>query len=345
MIVIGWDLGGAHVKAARIENGRVTGAVQVACPLWQGLDRLDAAFAEIRRQLGEAEVNAVTMTGELSDIFASRAEGVGRLSAMAATTLPGPIRVYGGREGWLDPGEAGGRADAVASANWHATATLAARCRAEALLVDMGSTTTDIIPIAGGRPAGRGYTDAERLAASELVYTGATRTFLMAVAQRVPFRGGWTSVMNEYFASMADVHRILGALPPDADQHPAADGRDKSVAASCARLARMVGCDAAEASEREWRDLAGFYAEAQLRTVHDAALQVLSASALADDAPVVAAGVGRFVIAKLAQRLGRSIEPWEAGVPARPEIASLVDTCAPAVAVGLLLSAAQGSPP
>jgi probable H4MPT-linked C1 transfer pathway protein len=345
MIVTGWDLGGAHLKAARIEAGRVRGVVQVACPLWQGLDRLKAAFAEARQRLGEGDMHAVTMTGELSDVFANRAEGVAGLSSVAAETLPGRILVYGGREGWLAPDEVSGRADAVASANWHATATLLARRRADALFVDMGSTTTDIIPITGGRLSGRGYSDAERLAAGELVYTGATRTFLMAVAQRVPFRGGWTPVMNEYFASMADAHRILGQLPADADQHPAADGREKNFAASCARLARMIGRDAAAASDNEWRNLAAFYAETQLCLVHDAALQVLSAAPMSEDAPVVAAGAGRFVIAKLAARLGRAFELWESGIPASAELAPMIGTCAPAVAVGLLAAMDQGSPP
>src|SRR5688572_25849226 len=311
MVVMGWDLGGAHLKAARIEAGRVSGAASVACPLWQGLDKLDAAFAAARQQLGEADLHAVTMTGELSDIFASRAEGVEKLCGATAATLPSKTAVYGGSAGWLDVTEASKRADLVGSANWHATATWVAENYRDALFVDMGSTTTDIVPVAEGKQAARGWSDAERLLAGELVYTGATRTFLMAVAQRVPFRGAWTPVMNEYFASTADVHRILSGLPEEADRLPAADSRAKDFAGSCARLARMIGREAGEAEEWEWRNLAAFFADAQLRAVHDAVLQVTSATQLSDGAPVVAAGTGRFLVAKLAARLGRSVEPWE----------------------------------
>jgi (4-(4-[2-(gamma-L-glutamylamino)ethyl]phenoxymethyl)furan-2-yl)methanamine synthase len=344
MVVMGWDLGGAHLKAARIEAGRVSGAASVACPLWQGLDKLYAAFADVRQQLGEADVHAVTMTGELSDIFASRAEGVEKLCGVTKATLPGKISAYGGSAGWLDVTEASRRADLVGSANWHATATWVAEKYRDALFVDMGSTTTDVIPVADGKVAARGWSDAERLASGELVYTGATRTFLMAVAQRVPFRGAWTPVMNEYFASTADVHRILGELPEDADRLSAADSRPKDFPGSRARLARMIGRDAGEAEEWEWRNLAAFFGDAQLRAVQDAALQVASATRLADGAPVVAAGTGRFIVAKLAARLGRSVEPWEKSVPAEPSLGAIVSDCAPAVAVGLLLSA-QGSPP
>jgi probable H4MPT-linked C1 transfer pathway protein len=338
MTVIGWDVGGAHLKGARVEDGRLVAAVEIVCPLWQGLDRLDAAFAEARPLLGDAPRHAVTMTGELSDIFASRPEGVRKLCDVIANALAGEISVYGGPAGWLGAAAAATRSDVVASANWHATASLVALQRGDALVADMGSTTTDLIPVLGGRLAGRGFSDAERIAAGELVYSGAVRTFLMAVAQRAPFRGEWTPVMKEYFASIADVHRILGALPADADRHPAADNREKSVAASCARLARMIGRDADDAEFWEWRHLAASFAEAQLQEVHRAALQVMSAARLPDDAPLVAAGSGAFVLEKLAARLGRPFERWGTLVPADAEAARTASVCAPAAAVALLLS-------
>ena len=96
MIVLGWDVGGAHLKAARVEDGRVTAAIEVACPLWLGIDRLDVAFSAVQAALGEAPLNAVTMTGELCDLFATRAEGVARLCERLTALLSGSIRVYGG---------------------------------------------------------------------------------------------------------------------------------------------------------------------------------------------------------------------------------------------------------
>jgi probable H4MPT-linked C1 transfer pathway protein len=264
---------------------------------------------------------------------------------MIAEAVHGEVAVYGGPEGWLAPEAARDRAEAVGSANWHASASVLAGLRGACLFCDMGSTTTDVIPIAGGKVLTRSYSDGERLAAGELVYTGAVRTFLMAVAERVPFRGAWAPLMNEYFASMADVYRILGVLPESADRHATADRRDKSAEASCARLARMIGRDAAEADHGEWRRLAAFFAEAQLRRIHDAALQVLSSASLPDDAPVVGAGSGGFVLRRLADRLGRPYDEWERVIPARPEAARMAGICAPAAAVGLLLASAQGSPP
>jgi probable H4MPT-linked C1 transfer pathway protein len=335
-MVIGWDIGGAHLKAARIEAGTVVAAVEIACPLWLGLAHLDAAFTQARQAVGEAPDNAVTMTGELSDIFHTRAEGVATLARHAEAAL-GSVRIYGGAAGFLTPDEAARRPQSVASANWHATAALAARHRPDALVVDMGSTTTDIVPVSGGRVAARATSDAERLAAGELVYAGLTRSFVMATAKDVPFRGARTPLMNEFFASMADAYRILGELPRQADKHPAADGGEKSVAGSEARLARMIGRDAAEGEDWEWRALAAAFAEAQMRALHDAALQVLSAVRLPDDAPVVTAGIGSAIAARLAGRLGRPSEPWASLMPTRPEAAELTGICAPAVAVGMLV--------
>src|SRR5207247_7377367 len=97
-----------------------------------------------------------------------------------------------------------------------------------ALLIDMGSTTTDLVPVAAGAIAARGYTDAERLACGELVYTGLVRSFVMALAKRAPVAGSWTPLVHENFANMADVHRLLESLADGVDQMPPADGRPQT---------------------------------------------------------------------------------------------------------------------
>ncbi|WP_075216727.1 hydantoinase/oxoprolinase family protein [Mongoliimonas terrestris] len=337
--VIGWDIGGAHLKAARLEAGRVVAVAQAPCALWQGLDRLDAAFADLEARLGTAPVNPVTMTGELVDLFADRRSGVAALTGRAVARLSG-VTVYAGAAGLIPPDAADAHVDAIASANWHATAALVAARRADALLVDMGSTTTDLIPVAAGRVAARGATDAARLVSGELVYTGATRTPLMAVAARVPVGGAWTTVMAEHFATMADANRLLGRLGADDDQHPTADGRGKSPGESRLRLSRMIGRDVADLPDAAWAALAEAFAEAQLRAVHDAAALVLSAVPLPSDAPVVACGIGRAAVAGLAERLRRPLvdvgDLMPLKDPTDAALRSWARACAPAVAVACL---------
>jgi probable H4MPT-linked C1 transfer pathway protein len=271
----------------------------------------------------------------------------------------GTLRLYAGRQGVVAPAMAGAHADDIASVNWHASAAFAAR-RGDALFVDIGSTTTDIIPLREGVVHARGYTDAERLGTGELVYTGLTRSFVMALAPRAPFAGRWTTLAAEYFASSADVHRILGTLDEAADQMDTADGRPKTAAASRVRLARMIGRDAGDASDADWHGLAAWFSEMQLRQIHDGALLVLSGAGLPHDAPVVAAGVGASIVHRLAGRLNRRCVPFAnlfsaglgegsslSGADLNATVAiddtrhgriNWADACAPAVAVALLAS-------
>ena len=338
--VIGWDIGGAHLKAARVEAGRVTAAAQLATPLWQGLESLDAAFVTLRQQLGGADLHAVTMTGELCDAFASRRDGVVGLARIAARHLePASPLLYAGRAGFVALSDARVHAEDIASANWHASAALVGARMREALFIDIGSTTTDVIPVVAGKVAAIGSTDAGRLEAGELVYTGMARSFVMAMAARAPHGGRWTPLMNEYFASSADVHRILGTLPEGADKMASADGRDKTVAASRLRLARMIGREADEADDSEWDRLAAWFAEAQLRDIADAAMLRLSRGDLPDGAPVVAAGVGEQVAVEAARRLGRPCIGFASLIDVAGDAALAASQCAPAVAVALLAAA------
>lgn len=340
MNVIGWDIGGVHLKAARVEGGRVVDAVQLAAPLRAGLEPLARAFDQAKDRMGDADCHAVTMTAELADTFASRTEGVEGVAALAARSLSGRVTLYAGRAGFI-PLEAANRHVAdIASANWHASAAFVARNRKHALFVDLGSTTTDIVPVAGGEIVARGYTDAERLAAGELVYTGLVRGFVMATATRAPFAGTWMPLVNENFATMADVHRILGTLPAGADQMATADGREKTVEASRARLARMVGADAADADAAAWEGLAQWFAEAQTRAIADAAMLVLSRQSVPSDAAVIGAGIGTHLIEEVARRLGRGYVPFETLLPVAPRVRRMASQCAPGAALALLAAAA-----
>jgi (4-(4-[2-(gamma-L-glutamylamino)ethyl]phenoxymethyl)furan-2-yl)methanamine synthase len=158
----------------------------------------------------------------------------------------------------------------------------------------------------------------------------------MATASRAPLNGAWTSLINENFATMADVHRILGSLPTGIDLMPTADGREKSVQASRARLARMLGSDAANADDKSWDLLARWFAEAQRRAIADAAMLVLSRCVAASGGPVVAAGIGVGVAAEVAQRLELSCQRFDELLDVVPQARDTVCHCAPAAALTAL---------
>lgn len=336
-MVIGWDLGGVHIKAAAVSQGRLLAATQAPYQIRQGLTVLDAAFTTLPAWAQAPARHAVTMTGELSALFDDRTKGVVALTDWAMRHCRGEVLIYGGRAGFLPAEQAAAHAGDVASANWHATAAYVASRLPNALLIDIGSTTSDLIPIEDGRIVGVGYTDAERLSSGELVYAGVVRTPIMALTERVPFMGRDVSLVAEHFATIADVYRLLGLLPSIADQHDTADARDKSLVSTRMRLARVVGQDAADAPDHVWHDLAAHLAELQLRRLHDAATRILSARHHADLPPIVGCGVGRFVAERLAARMGLAYHDLSELVPTADDNADYwVSSCAPAVALACL---------
>jgi len=336
--LIGWDIGGANLKAARIEAGRVVAAAQLPCAPHLGLAQIETALREMSALLGSAERHAVTMTAELSDAFPDRDSGVVSIAAIFAREISADTRYYAGARGFVDKAGVADCAGAIASANWRASAELVARGLDEALFVDMGSTTTDIVPIRAGKVAALGRDDAGRLAQGELVYTGLLRGDPTAGLSVAPFAGRWTALVGEQFAGMADVHRLLGQIPEDADRLPTADGRPKSLEASRARLARLVGRDLREAAPQQWDALAVFFARAQLRRIEDAIALIASREAAAQGAPIVGAGIGRGLIADFAARESRAYRDFAQFLPATGEAARAAADCAPACAVALLLA-------
>jgi len=338
---IGWDIGGAHLKAARAEDGRIVAATQIVCAPHYGLSHLEAAIREASARLGAAGRHGVTMTAELSDAFASRAEGVVAVAAIFAREVRGgDIVFYAGAHGFVAHGEVAAAAGAVASANWRASAELVARRCADALFIDMGSTTTDLIPIRAHAVTALGTSDAERLAHGELAYAGFTRGHPAVFAGRAPVAGRWTPLVNENFATMADVRRLLDALPEGVDLMPTADGRVKTIAASRARLARLAGRDAAELTDAQWRDFGQYLATAQLRLIEDQIALLSSRGAFAPSAPFVGAGIGRAAAAALARSQGRDYRDFDEFLDAAPQAKRAAADCAPAAALALLASGA-----
>ncbi|MGA2551185.1 MAG: hydantoinase/oxoprolinase family protein [Burkholderiaceae bacterium] len=337
--VIGWDLGGAHLKAARLEpRGRVTMALQLPCPLWQGIPHLDDAIEKARKALDfNGAWHAVTMTGELADIFSSRTVGVRTLvDRFCQAASPTTTWVYAGPRGFIRPAQVEGFEEAIASANWRASAEWLALRLSDGLFVDVGSTTTDLVPLRSG-VAARGTSDRERMALEELVYTGVVRTPVMAVSARVPWEGQSIAVASEIFATMADVYRLTAQLPEGVDVMATADGLGKSVQESAVRLARMFGADFEPDQMEQVQQCAAAIASTQLARIEVSARLVLSRVPLPADAPVVGAGIGRFVAAQLARRLNRPFLDFADLVDASDSVATWSAHGAPSVAVGLLL--------
>jgi probable H4MPT-linked C1 transfer pathway protein len=310
------DIGGANTKAAWLD-GEALRTVSRPFEVWRDREALAAVLREVAAEVGAgpADPVAITMTAELSDAFRTKREGVAFVLDAAQDALGDrPLSVLTTLGELVSVAAARARPWDVAAANWVATALAVAELLPDALLVDVGSTTADIVPIADGHIAATGRDDLRRLVAGELVYTGVLRTNLAAIAPRVPVPGGWCPVSSEYFAISADVHLVLGHLSPDAYDCPTPDGRPASVEFARERIARLVCADVEQLDAEEIDAIAAFLHGEQLRQLEEAARRVQHA--LLPEAPVVAVGSGAFLGREVAARLGRAVAdvpaPWGA---------------------------------
>lgn len=310
-MVLGWDVGGVNTKASRveIEEGRVSRPRALSAPLEMQSD--SAALVPTLRRLaaalgGGAVAHGVTMTAELSQAFRTKREGVGFVLDALAEAFPGePLKIYGAGGRFLLPLEARERPLEVAAANWSATARFVGRHVPDCLLVDIGTTSTDIIPIEAGTPAVAGWTDPDRLLSGELVYTGALRTPVEAVTRAVPVRGGLCPLAAERFALIGDAYLWLGTL--DARDYSVAppDGRPAIREFAGERLARAVCADAEMLDEEAVGAIARALAEAQVSLVAGAMRRVQARHPRLRIAVVT--GLGDFIAAEAARRAGLEV--------------------------------------
>jgi (4-(4-[2-(gamma-L-glutamylamino)ethyl]phenoxymethyl)furan-2-yl)methanamine synthase len=307
--VIGLDVGGANTKAAAVDGDGHLRIVSEPFEVWRTPDRLADAIASVVGRLGldHAPV-ALTTTAELVDVFESKRVGVLSVLDAVATALPGrSLRVMTTSGGLVGMERA--RADPLscAAANWVATALLVARSLPDAILVDCGGTTTDVIPIAAGRLAARGRTDVERLLAGELVYTAALRTNVAAIVSEVPIGGRPCPVSSELFAISADAHLLRGDLTEAQCTCSFPDDRGPGPEQVRARLARVVCADPEQLAPGDLEAIAAAVADAQVAAIARALARVAARSAPADPVPVVAVGVGAFLSRAAAARCGLNV--------------------------------------
>lgn len=336
--ILGWDIGGAHLKSVLIDDtGRVLRVWQLACPLWQGLDKLSAAIEAVRYALDEAtQVHAVTMTGELADIFPDRKSGVRQITQLMVSKFDN-LRFYAGSAGFVEADEIATHLEQIASANWFASAEFLAHQVGSALFVDIGSTTADLVPLHDGRVQNKGYSDAERMQHDELVYTGVIRTPLMALGSHVPFAGGMSALAAEHFATTADIYRLTGELQEEYDLAVTADGTDKTLENSTRRIARMICRDLDEAPLEQWKALAFAFRQLQLDRLGHAALQLYSRHFANGPQPLIGAGAGSFLTRALAKQLGKDyLDAGHFVTALTPELSQSAAICFPAYAVARL---------
>ncbi len=322
--VLGLDIGGANLKAAHSAGH----ALSIPFALWKEPALLPHALRKLLWTMPATDVLAVTMTGELCDCFESKRQGVHAiLDAVAEAAGTTPVRVWRNDGRFVDIAAARESALQVAAANWLALATFAGRYapKGPALLIDIGSTTTDIVPLRNGRPTPRRRTDPERLRCWELTYTGVRRTPLCALL------GGDGAA--EFFATTLDVYLLLDFLPEDPADNNTADGRPATKAAAEARIARMLCADLETSTAEQRRRLAELVMDNQALLL-GLAFNRVAGRLLAPPQTVLFVGEGEFLI-KAALERQQDIPPCRV-VSFRSALGPAISRAACAYAVAML---------
>ena len=305
--MVGWDIGGVNIKATRLPGESTVPLRSISRPyeLQRGLSGLSPSLRGVAADLGSdaADCHAVTMTAELSQAFRTKREGVRFvLEALNAAFPTTRIHVYTVSGGFVSPQEGRSRPLEVAASNWAATANWVARSFPNCILLDVGTTTTDLIPIQGGVVVAQGRTDLERLSSSELVYTGALRTPVEAIAGTVPIKDTTARLAAEGFALSGDVHLWLGRLSEGDYSCPTPDGRPATREYAGERLARAVCADREMLDDHTINRMAEALAQAQ-RDLLLAALGELRARFPLVSTAVVT-GLGEFIATEAARAAG-----------------------------------------
>ncbi len=329
------DIGGANLKAA---DGQGV-AVSHPFPMWENPRQLTDALRAVISLVPKVDHIAATMTGELADCFTTKAEGVKFiLNALQVAADGRHTRVYL-TNGKLVSLQTGMRQPLLAaSSNWHALASFAGRYVSEGsgLLIDVGSTTCDVIPLVDGVPVTIGKTDPNRMVNGELVYSGVQRSPVCAVTSLVPWRGRKCPLAQELFATMWDAYLMLGDLPEEPNATNTADHRPATKDAARDRLARSICADRETFSETDARLVADALAQAQLRKIASIAVQLI-ARLQQPPHTVVISGRGEF----LARRIVDELKLKGTVVSLSRELGPELSRCAPAHALAVI--AREGS--
>ena len=291
-MILGIDIGGANTKAASSDGSF---ASSTYLPLWKGAD-IEGALKKIKAEAGSLGAVGVTITGELADCFASKKEGIEYIAGEVKKVFPGAL--FYGSDGQF-------RGDArdhrlLSAANWAASARLIGRSYKNILFIDIGSTTTDIIPVANGVPAA-GLTDLDRLSAGELIYAGALRTNVAALLRSVSLRGKTVRTASELFAVTGDVNLLLDRISEADYACDTPDGGPKTKAGAALRLARVVCCDLEELTVEEAMELAG---QAYRRQLDDLKEGISEVAGRHNIGRAIVCGLGAFTARDALEELG-----------------------------------------
>ncbi|KXB04044.1 hypothetical protein AKJ35_00900 [candidate division MSBL1 archaeon SCGC-AAA833F18] len=302
MLSIGIDIGGANTKALLLKDGSVEKDWLEYIPLWERKEDLES-FLDKLAGVKQVQATGITMTGELSDIFKSKREGVKEIIKIASEKFGNKACYFMSSNGeLLSKDKALDSPEEISAANWIASGLVVGEEYPNCILMDVGSTTTDLIPIQNGTPTSLGRSDFQRLETGELVYTGVLRTPVTYLCPEVEVNGMKVGIASEYFANIGDAYRVLNTLDEEQYNCDTPDGRGKTRDDCMRRMARVFCSDVEELGEEFIEKAAKYFQERQVSLLQKALEKIVDSNKSLRINNIIVTGIGRRILAEEAAR-------------------------------------------
>ncbi|MDC0482314.1 hypothetical protein OAN90_02565, partial [Gammaproteobacteria bacterium] len=244
--------------------------------------------------------NFITITAESCDNFTDRKHGMTNILEYCSNHIVGNKLYYTNTNKFIDYNSAINKTEELFSTNWMLTSKFLNSKKNIDLIIDIGSTTTDII--FKDMHIGSNINDYMRLVNKTLLYQGVVRTPLSMMTDNVLFKGNNTSLVNEVFATTGDIFNLHGDIDFSKLDYLGSDNLQFTKVNSFTRLARIIGLDYKE-SEREYLIVLSKYFKELFISKIIENIKIIFSNKI-DDITISAIGEGRFLIEEISDKCG-----------------------------------------
>lgn len=302
---MGIDVGGANTKVATSDGSLVT---SIHAPLWRNTAILYDVLYEIKKKIDKTEVTSAgaVMTGEICGCFETKGEGVSYIKKAVCRVFD-DVKFLDNQCIFRNSSDVDENPVSFASTNWLASARFIADEYKDVIFVDIGSTTTDVIPIKNGRIKAK-KSDLGRLKSGELIYSGVLRTNVSCLLDGIKMGEEECKISSEHFATTADVYLIIGRIKKEDVGceslnrycYPFTGDEERNRISAMRRLARALCSDLEEIGEDDVVHIAEQVEEAQVNELITSLERISEKYGLKN---VVSVGIGDFIAEESSEAL------------------------------------------
>ncbi len=301
-IYIGWDIGGANTKYCILNDNTIDCKIK-SCELWRTTKEIQKLISEIHKKFSNKYniINAISMSGEMCDIFPTRELGVKQILSFF-NNQKSDNYVFSKNKKFIKINK-NISSDLIASMNWLAVATYLKNFNKNIIGIDLGSTTTDVLLVKNNKIFNKRKNDFTGLSSYELIYTGCLRTPILAIANKIKMRNKFYNVIPENFASIADVYNVLSVIPYKYNYTNSSDNRPKTNYYSMKRLARIFGFDYSKSHKNTILSLSK-----KIMSIHLSKIDYIINYHIKDkystikDLKIIGIGVGRELVRRICKK-------------------------------------------